>query len=102
MCFDANGSVTASPDLRQPSDDLFITFGKRLHPYPGAAAASKGYRTVIEQLHVGASRTPPCKIVTRNGEVVGSISFNGRVWLGAGDFPHDVCVYDPSSHGATR
>lgn len=51
-------------------------------PWRGCAHASKAYRATIERLGVGASQTPSLTVHATDGEQVGWVSYNGRVWAG--------------------
>lgn len=67
---------------------LFLQIAKARRPFPGAQEASAIYRATIERYdretgRGGASGVPGCEIVTDTGEVVGHVSYNGRVWTGA-------------------
>jgi hypothetical protein len=81
---------------------LFLQIASRRRPFPGPREASAIYRATIERYdretgRGGASGVPACKIVTDAGEVVGHVSYNGRVWVGADYRPGAMPVYCPSA-----
>ena len=53
---------------------------------------SRGFRNEIEDNILGASDMMKIDEVADNGEVIGRISFNGRIWNG-----DDAMIYDPSA-----
>lgn len=83
--------------LSTSRDGLFVDVGGGLLPYLGAQHASRAYRHTIDKMGLGASQTPQCLIKTASGDIVGHISYNGRVW----DFapqdwtPESRPVFDP-------
>ncbi len=82
-------------DLTLASGDLFVDVGGGPLPYLGAVHASRAFRHTIDQMGLGASQTPPCRIVDGGGKVVGWISYNGRVWAGEGYCANAVPIFDP-------
>jgi hypothetical protein len=71
-----------------------VKIGKRKFQFTSLKDVSKAYRAVIEELDLGASEAPNCDLLSANGEKLGYVSYNGRVWRGV-DFPNAICVYEP-------
>lgn len=70
-----------------PATPLYLQIAAARLPYPGEELASRMYREAIERYdretgRGGASTVPACHIVTDGGEVVGYVSYNGKVWAG--------------------
>jgi hypothetical protein len=59
-----------------------VRIGRHEFPFTTCEAVSRAYRGTIERLGIGGSETPPCEILNHRGEIVGNVSYNGRVWLG--------------------
>lgn len=59
-----------------------VRIGRRTFPFTTCEDVSRAYRATIERLGIGGSKTPICLILDHRGEVVGHVSYNGRVWLG--------------------
>ena len=75
-----------------------VRIGRRAFPFTTCEDVSKAYRATIERLGIGGSKTPSCLIHDHRGEVVGHVSYNGRVWEGDQDswFAGKRPLYDPS------
>lgn len=85
-----------------PTTPLYLQIATTRLPYPGEELASRIYREAIERYdrdtgRGGASTVPECRITTESGEVVGHVSYNGKVWAGAPDAwrAGDVAVFVP-------
>ena len=70
-----------------PTAPLFLQIATSRFPYPGEEMASRIYREAIERYdretgRGGASGVPQCQITTESGDVVGYVSYNGKVWAG--------------------
>jgi hypothetical protein len=83
-----------------PAGFQAVRIGSALFPFTTCEAVSRAYRSTIERLGIGGSETPPCLILNHRAEVVGHVSYNGRIWLGAGaDWqPGDRPLYAPNGH----
>lgn len=66
----------------QTSEFQTVRIGRRQFPFSTCEDVSRAYRSTIERLGLGGSKTPPCHILNGDGEIVGHVSYNGRVWLG--------------------
>lgn len=75
-----------------------VRIGTSTFPFTSCEEVSRAYRSTIERLGLGGSETPSCELLNERREVVGYVSYNGRVWLGdcgswqAGKRP----IYDPN------
>src|SRR5882762_2635257 len=56
--------------------------------------ASRMFCAARDKMGEGASRTPSPKIVDERGDVIGHVSYNGRVWAGASYVADAVPLYD--------
>lgn len=65
-----------------PSSFQAVRIGHHVFPFTTCAEVSRAYRSTIERLGIGGSETPQCLILDHRHEVVGSVSYNGRVWAG--------------------
>lgn len=54
--------------------------GDAVFPFTSCEEVSGAYRATIEHMGIGASETPPCRIMNERGREVGYVSYNGRVW----------------------
>lgn len=74
---------------------LSATIGKRSFPVTSWEQVSAAYRSTIEALSLGASQTPPCKIIDDHGNVFAHVSYNGKVWRGERWQFGDTPLYSP-------
>jgi hypothetical protein len=65
------------------SDFQAVRIGARIFPFTTMAEVSAAYRATIQRLGIGGSETPSCEILNHRAEVVGYVSYNGRVWRGS-------------------
>ena len=66
-----------------PSKTMFLEIGRKRFQISSFEEASRLFCTARDKMGEGASRTPSPKIVDERGEVIGHVSYNGRVWAGA-------------------
>jgi hypothetical protein len=59
-----------------------VRIGRSIFPFTCLEDVSTAYRATIKRLGIGGSETPPCEILDERHEVVGHVSYNGRVWRG--------------------
>ena len=57
---------------------------------------SEAYRATLDRLGFGARDAPPCQIFDRAGRIVAHVSYNGKVWSGAGWDQYKTPLYVPS------
>lgn len=62
---------------------MFIQVGAGLYPISSFAQASQMFCIARDKVGTGVSDTPTPLIVGGDGEVIGHISYNGRVWPGS-------------------
>lgn len=89
------GAIAGQP-LSIPADFHSVRIGRRIFPFSDCAQISAAYRASIESLGLGASQTPQCEILDASGAIVGRVSYNGRIWLGADWQSGDRPLYDPA------
>ncbi|SKB32251.1 LPD3 domain-containing protein [Sphingopyxis flava] len=86
---DRAATSPAAPDRSQhklkPEEVDRVIVGESGFPMTGKsfADASRAYRQAIETMGVGGSKTPQARLVDQDGNVVGYIAYNGRVFAGA-------------------
>ena len=73
-------------------EKLFIKIGANVADFINEKDASKKYRALISKMGWGSRDAMCCKIIRQNGDVVGHISYNGRVW-------DDINIDPKSSYG---
>lgn len=66
-------------ELTRPHDNLRVKFGKFNLSVPTIIDASRHYRAYIEQMDIGASKAPACKVF-KGAALAATVSYNGRVW----------------------
>lgn len=59
---------------------IYLKVGFFLFHIASLREASEKYCTGRDQLGEGASKTPTASVVYEDGEEVGRISYNGRIW----------------------
>lgn len=75
-----------------------VVNGKRV-PVQSWEQLSSALRNTVDATGVGASQTPPVRVVDTSGKVIANVSYNGKIWAGdvgtwkSGDKP----IYDPSA-----
>ncbi len=72
-----------------------IRIGRRKSKFTTAEAASAAYRAIIDEQDFGASESPNCDLLDKNGSRIGYVSYNGRVWSGDWDAGTSVCIFNP-------
>lgn len=74
-----------------PTKTMFLQIGRKRFQIASFEEASRMFCAARDKMGEGASRTPSPKIVDERGEVIGHVSYNGRVWAGptyiAGNIP---------------
>jgi hypothetical protein len=76
------------------SKTMFLEIGRKRFQIASFEEASRLFCAARDKMGEGASRTPSPKIVDERGEVIGHVSYNGRVWAGATYVPHATPLYD--------
>lgn len=71
-----------------------LRIGFALHPVSEPVEASRLYRAKVGGR--GASSMPEGQLINASGEIVGRVSYNGRVWPDVTYKPGDVPIYCPS------
>jgi hypothetical protein len=66
-----------------PAKTMFLEIGRKRFQIASFEEASCMFCMARDKMGEGASRTPSPKIVDERGEVIGHVSYNGRVWAGA-------------------
>jgi len=82
-------------------EPLFVRIGSSRAVFQGLEHVSRAYRKLVAHYDVGSSRAPLCIIETENGEGVGRVSYNGRVWNGVEWTVGDKPLYCPSEEVAS-
>jgi hypothetical protein len=72
-----------------------VRIGRNAYAFTTAAEVSAAYRATIDRLGLGASETPSCDLLDASGNLVGHVSYNGKVWSGDFDAGNAVCVFNP-------
>lgn len=65
-----------------PTAPIFVRTGKRMFPVATLADASALFCATRDRHGEGSSRTPSCEVFDGDGNPIGHISYNGRVWAG--------------------
>jgi hypothetical protein len=73
---------------------IFIQVDGRRYQVASLEQASQMFCTARDQHGEGASKTPTPLIVDEAGEVIGHVSYNGRVWPGGAYAAGTVPLYD--------
>jgi hypothetical protein len=68
---------------RSISKPMFLQVGSRRYPVASFEQASQMFCTARDVHGEGGSKTPSPLIVDDAGEIIGHVSYNGRVWPGA-------------------
>lgn len=74
---------------------LFATVGFRQFPVENWEQVSLAYRSLLDELGLGASQAPRCVVVDEAGKVHAHASYNGRIWQGEHWRDGDKPLYDP-------
>lgn len=92
----AGSSEIALSQTTQPTR-MWVTLGKERYAVSSFEEASTKFRQVIKGANVGVSDTPPAVILDDAGNVVGNITYNGKVLPGRpGDWkPGTKPLYNP-------
>jgi hypothetical protein len=77
-----------------PTKTMFLQIGRKRFQIASFEEASRMFCAARDKLGEGASRTPSPKIVDERGEVIGHVSYNGRVWAGETYVPDAAPLYD--------
>jgi hypothetical protein len=77
-----------------PAKTMFLQIGRKRYQVATFEQASLMFCAARDKSGNGASRTPSPKIVDERGEVIGHVSYNGRVWSGATYVPDATPLYD--------
>lgn len=62
---------------------MFLEIGRKRFQVASSEEASRMFCAARDRMGEGSSRTPSPKIVDERGDVIGHVSYNGRVWAGA-------------------
>jgi hypothetical protein len=77
-----------------PTNLMFLQIGRRRYQVATFEQASLMFCAARDASGEGASTIPSPKIVDERGEVIGHVSYNGRVWAGASYVPDAQPLYD--------
>jgi hypothetical protein len=77
-----------------PAKTMFLQIGRKRFQVATFEQASRMFCVARDKSGEGASRTPTPKIVDERGDVIGHVSYNGRVWAGASYVPGAQPLYD--------
>ena len=75
---------------------MHVRIGSNIAPFTTAKAVSLAYRKLVKHYGLTSTQAPKCTIHTSNGECVGHVSYNGRVWNGENWASNSKPVYCPS------
>ena len=78
---------------------LFLQIGRKRFQIATFEEASRMFCAACDKAGEGASRTPMPLIVDERGDVIGHVSYNGRVWAGASYVPDTRPLYDNRVEG---
>ena len=78
---------------------MFLEIGRRRFQIASFEEASRMFCTARDRMGEGASRSPSPKIVDERGDVIGHVSYNGRVWAGASYVAGATPLYDNCVQG---
>ena len=67
----------------RPTAPIFVRTGKRMFPVATLADASALFCATRDRRCHGASRTPSCDVLDSSGNLIGHVSYNGRIWAGS-------------------
>lgn len=73
---------------------MFLQIGRRRFQVATFEEASRMFCTTRDKGGEGASRTPTPPIVDEFGNVIGYVSYNGRIWAGATYIAGTQPLYD--------
>jgi len=77
-----------------PTKTMFLEIGRKRFQIASFEEASRMFCAARDKMGEGASCTPCPIIIDERGEVVGHVSYNGRVWAGATYVAHAAPLYD--------
>ena len=66
-----------------PTAPIFVRTGNRTFPVATLANASALFCATRDKRGHGSSGTPSCEVVDGDGNLIGHISYNGRIWAGS-------------------
>lgn len=66
-----------------PTKTMFLEIGRKRFQVASFEQASNMFCIARDRMGEGASKTPSPMIVDERGNVIGHVSYNGRVWTGA-------------------
>jgi hypothetical protein len=66
-----------------PTSPIYVRTCGKTFPVATLADASALFCATRDRFGEGASRTPPADVVDGSGNLIGHISYNGRIWAGA-------------------
>ena len=73
---------------------MFLEIGRKRFQIASFEEASRMFCAARDKMGEGSSRTPSPKIVDERGDVIGHVSYNGRVWAGASYVAGTIPLYD--------
>jgi hypothetical protein len=80
--------------MTTPTRTMFLETGSKRFQVASFEEASRMFSAARDKAGEGASRTPLPKIVDEHGEVIGHVSYNGRVWADPTYVTGAVPLYD--------
>ncbi len=78
----------------KPAKTMFLQVGGKRYQIASFEQASQMFCMARDASGEGASTIPSPKIVDERGEVIGFVSYNGRVWAGTSYVPDAQPLYD--------
>ena len=80
--------------LSRFTSTMFLQIGHKRFQIATFEEASRMFCTARDEAGEGASRTPTPLIVDEKGDIIGHVSYNGRVWTGASYVSGSLPLYD--------
>lgn len=65
-----------------PAQTLYMQIGRKRYQITSFQEASEKFSAARERFGKGASKTPTPLLINQRGDVIGYVSYNGRVWSG--------------------
>jgi hypothetical protein len=90
----SNATTDHRNSVMTPAKAMFLQIGRKRFQIASFEQASLMFCAARDKAGEGASRTPSPKIVDERGEVIGFVSYNGRVWAGVSYVPDAQPLYD--------